>query len=182
MKAWLAEQVLSIEDFEAMIERQLLIQKLRTRFTDEQVAERFTACAGDYARVELRQIAVAREDLASELLSQLYDEGADFDELAKSHSGDSSTTPGSAPETRFRVHLPAEIAEAVFSASAGATVGPFAMPFGFCLIHVVKLLPACLDDATEGVIREQMFGEWLAEVLAGETFSLPLLESLQQLT
>ena len=140
-----------------------------------------SACASharDYARAQLRQIIVPREDLANELLSQIHDDGRDFGELARGHSIHASARDGGLLGTSFRAELPAAIAAPVFAAAEGATLGPIATPEGFCLIRIHRLLPATLDEATAGLIREQLFQEWAAKLVAQQPIRFPLLETL----
>ena len=179
MGNWLAEQGFSIDDFEASLERQLLINKLKDRFTADDVAQRFASRNEDYACVHLRQIVVDREDLANELLSQIRDDGRDFSELARSHSIDRSLRRGGLLGELFCDKLPVAIGKEVCSAQAGQTIGPFASAEGFCLFLVESRIPAQLDAATAALIRGQLFDEWVASLLAEQSLSIPLLPALR---
>lgn len=179
MWAWLKEKGLSLDDFEASLERKLAIQKLKTRFTNDQIAERFQARQADYARAQLRQIVVQQEDLAKELLSQVLDEGREFAALAAMHSTHASAPHGGALKTVFRAELPV-VGDAVFSAAEGATLGPIATSDGFSLIRVERLLPPTLDEPTHSLIRDQLFQEWVASLLAEHPLRFPLLETLRE--
>jgi hypothetical protein len=177
--AWLTEKGLSVDEFEASLERKLAIRKLKSRFTDDDVAERFKSHEGDYARAQLRQILVEREDLAKELLSQIRDDGRDFGELAASHSIHASAPRGGALGVLFRAQLPAATGQAVFNAPEGSIVGPIATPDGFCLLRVERLLPPTLDEPTGSLIREQLFQQWVAKLLAERPLRFPLLDTLR---
>lgn len=181
MWAWLAGKGLSIDEFEASLERNLAIEKLKSHFSDADVNERFKSRAHNYDRAQLRQILVQREDLAKELLSQICDDGRDFGELAVSHSVHASAPRGGALGTLFRTQLPADVAVAVFASKAGATVGPIATQGGFCLFRVESLLPATLDAPTIELIRGQLFQELVAKLLAERPRRFPLLEALREL-
>lgn len=179
-RAWLNEQGLSVDEFEASMERSLAIPKLKSRFTQEQIADRFHARQSDYARAQMRQIVVQREDLAKELLSQIRDDGHDFAELATKHSIHASAPQGGALKALFRTQLPAPVGDAIFSAAAGAIVGPLATPEGIRLFRVEQLLPPTLDEPTSNLIRDQLFQEWTARFLAEQPLRFSLLESLRE--
>jgi parvulin-like peptidyl-prolyl isomerase len=90
---WLAGEALTAEDFEAGLERELLVAKLRRHLTQPRVAEHFAAHRDRYTSARLRRILVATEGEARELLAQVRDEGADFAELARQHSLDHASRP-----------------------------------------------------------------------------------------
>ncbi|HEV3023173.1 MAG TPA: peptidylprolyl isomerase [Pirellulales bacterium] len=163
---WLAREGLTIEDFEAGLERELLLAKLKQHLTGPQVANRFHARRDRYARAALRLIVVASEGIGRELLAQIIEEGQDFAALARKHSlhGPSRLAGGSLGVVA-RYDLPADAADAVFAASPGNVVGPLPGPDGFRLILVEELLPPELDDETQEVIRQELFDAWLNDRL-----------------
>ena len=176
-QAWLARQRLSVQDFEAALESDLLIEKLKDHLTRDRIAGHFADHRDSYARVRLRQIVVAREDLARELLSQLQ-EGREFAQVARQHSQHPSGSEGGAVGEVFRRQLPAEIADAVFAARSGEVVGPLATPQGFLLLLVEEVRPAELDPQTTAAIRQELFEAWLNEQLSNITITYPLLDAL----
>src|SRR5262249_22099627 len=72
--AWLARQRLSVLEFEAALERDLLMDKLKDHLVKDHIATHFEQHRGQYDRLRLRQWTVPREDLARELLSQVRDD------------------------------------------------------------------------------------------------------------
>lgn len=176
--SWLAQQHLTLDDFEASIERDLRIERFREQVGRDSVADRFEEHKFDYARACLRQIVVAREDLACELLSQLRQEGRDFSELAFQHSMHPSRSDGGRLGVVLRRQLPQLVAGAVFAARAGQVIGPLATPDGFLLLLVEELQPADLDDMTAKFIREELFADWLSARLAEAPVSFPVLDTL----
>jgi parvulin-like peptidyl-prolyl isomerase len=177
-RQWLAREGRSVEDFEATLERDLLVAKFKQHLTQPRVAEHFAAHQGCYARAQLRQIVVASEELARELLAQITDEGRDFAELARAHSlhGSSRQAGGSLGRVP-RYALPAAAAEAVFAARAGAVVGPVAGEQGFHLFLVEAVEEPTLDETTAAVIRQELFDAWLKDQLKDMQIDLSWLES-----
>jgi parvulin-like peptidyl-prolyl isomerase len=164
---WLTREGLTIEDFEAGLERDLLLDKFKRHVTEPLLAGHFAAHRDRYARARLRQIVVGSEGLTRELVSQLTDEGQDFAELAGRHSlhGPSRLAGGSVGVVA-RHALPPAVAEAIFAARAGAVVGPIPGPDGFALFLVEALLPPELDEETTVIVRQELFDAWLRERLA----------------
>jgi parvulin-like peptidyl-prolyl isomerase len=177
-RQWLAREGLTVEDFEADLERDLRLAKLKRHLTEPHVADRFNAEGDRYGRAALRQIVVASEGTARELLAQVTEEGQDFAELARKHSlhGPSRLAGGSLGVVA-RYALPADVAEAVFAASPGDVVGPLPGLDGFRLILVEELLPPELDDETRAVIRQDLFDAWLKDQLKDVRIDLSWLQS-----
>jgi putative peptide maturation system protein len=164
--AWLARQGLTGDDFERSLEADLLAAKFRDHLTRDRLPGHFAAHRDHYARARLRQIIVASEGTARELLARVADEGRDFAELARAHSLDDASRPtGGSLGAVPRLALPASAAEAIFSAKPGAVVGPVATDRGYGLFLVEELLPAELDEETAALIRRELFDAWLAEQL-----------------
>ncbi len=175
-RQWLAEQRLSVDDFEAGLERDLLLEKFIDHTSRDCIAGRFTARQQDYARVWLQQLVVAREDVACELLSQIREEGRSLGELAREHSLDASRSVDGRLGMVLRCQLSPQVGDAVFSSREGDVVGPLATPSGFSLFLVEALRPAELDAATCSFIRGELFDEWLNRQLEERPLVIPLLD------
>lgn len=177
---WLAADGLSVEDFEAGIERDLLIDKFKDHLATDRVDGHFAAHRERHARAQLRQIVVASEEIARELLAQVNHEGSDFAELARAHSlHDPSRGSGGSLGLVPRYALPEPAAATIFSAKPGAVVGPVATERGFHLFLVEALTEPVLDDVAATVIREELFTAWLQEQLRDVRIDLSGLESME---
>jgi parvulin-like peptidyl-prolyl isomerase len=164
--AWLARQGLTVDDFERSLEADLLAVKFRDHLTRDCLPGHFAAHRDRYARARLRQIVVASEEVARELLSQITDEGRDFAELARAHSRHGPSRPaGGSLGLVPRFAVPAAAAEAIFAARPGAVVGPVAGAEGFHLLLVEDLREPALDEPTAAVIRQELFDAWLRDQL-----------------
>ena len=177
-RAWLTERSLSADDFEAFLEDNLLLDKLKRHVIGDGVAERFRSRPADFDQLRLQQMLLAREDLAREVHVQLTEEGADFGELAARHSLHPSRAAGGQVGPILRRQLTGPVRQAVDSARVGVPVGPVATPEGFYLLVVEEVTAAQLDAATAAAIAQDLFGEWLAQRLAEAAFSAPLLDVL----
>src|SRR5205823_12043695 len=74
---WLAARGLSVDDFEASLEQELLAAKLWQHLTAPEVSRHFTDHQADFERLRLALVLVPREHLARELASQVRDAGRD---------------------------------------------------------------------------------------------------------
>jgi len=176
--AWLAREGLSVMNLEAVLERDLLVARLREHVTAPLIEGHFAAHRDRYDRVRLGLIVVARADLARELLTQIREEGRDFAELAREHSlHGPSRDRGGELGVLLRRQLPPG-AEAVFTAREGEVIGPVALPDGFHLFRVGAMSAAELDGPTIELVRKELFDAWLTERLGGARPELPLLEGL----
>jgi parvulin-like peptidyl-prolyl isomerase len=175
---WLAQEGLTVEDFEAGLESDLLVARLKDHWTGPRIAAHFAAHRDRYAQARLRQIVVASEEVARELLAQITEEGRDFAELARQHSLHApSRLAGGSLGLVPRFALPTAAAKAIFAARAGAIVGPVASDQGPLLYLVEDLSEPALDDTTAALIREELFGDWLKERLQDLRFDLSWLDS-----
>jgi parvulin-like peptidyl-prolyl isomerase len=166
--AWLAGRGLSVDDFEASLEQDLLAAKLRQHLTAAEADGHFAAHRAGFERLRLAQLLLPREDLARELASQVRDEGRDLADVAREHG--LQLARGQV----FRKDLSDPPAVPLASAGAGALVGPVPTPRGFALVLVEERRPAEPDDATRQHIQDDLFRSWLAARLHEAKIDLPL--------
>ncbi|MBI1918272.1 MAG: peptidylprolyl isomerase [Planctomycetes bacterium] len=176
-EAWLAERRLGVEDFQTLVERPLLRRKLAEHLTRGQVERYFAENRSQFDRARLSQIVVGREGIASELMAQITEDGADFAALARKHSLDSASAPaGGSLGVVDRKKLSPSVEAAVFGARPGDVVGPFKTAQGFHVIKVEEILPAQLDDKTTEAIRDRLFEDWLRQRQRRARVQTPLLD------
>jgi parvulin-like peptidyl-prolyl isomerase len=178
-RAWLEHEGLAVPTFEAGLERELIIEKLKHHITRGQVDSHFAANHVVYARAKLAHIVVAREELAKELLNKLHDDGEEFAAMAAEHSLYPLTMNGALAGWIFRWQLDSQVAKAVFSAHSGEIIGPLAIQEGFQIIKIDELQPPILDGRTRAMIRQELFEQWLHSQLNKRTIHFPLLDAVQ---
>jgi parvulin-like peptidyl-prolyl isomerase len=175
--AWLARQRLSVLDFEDTLERDLLMDKLKDHLIGDRIAAHFEQHRSQYDRLRLRQLTVAREDLARELLSQVRDDGRDFAALAQKPQAGTAENGSSSVMVLLRRQLLPAVATAL-PTTAGEVGGPVATAKGFALVQVEEVQPAQLDSDTMASIRQELFEAWLREQLEQRPIRYPLLDEL----
>jgi parvulin-like peptidyl-prolyl isomerase len=166
--AWLTARGLSVEDFQANLEQQLLAAKLRQHRTAPEVDSHFTAHQADFERLRLALVLAPREDLARELASQVREEGRDLADVAREQG-----LPLQRLDT-FRKEMSGPLGSALASAGDGQLVGPVGTPDGFALILVEQRQPAELDAATRQYIQDELFQGWLLARLREAKIDLAL--------
>lgn len=87
------------------------------------------------ATAAARHILVKTEEACADLKQQIVD-GADFAELAKTHSSCPSGAKGGALGTFSPGQMVREFDEVVFSAPIGVVQGPVKTQFGYHLVEV----------------------------------------------
>jgi parvulin-like peptidyl-prolyl isomerase len=177
-RQWLTREGLTVEEFEAGLECDLLVEKFKHHLAQPRLADHFVAQRDRYAQAQLRQIVVGSEEVARELLAQIIDEGCDFAALACEHSlhGPSRLAGGSLGLVP-RYTLPPASAEAIFAARAGTVIGPVAGEQGFHLFLVEALAEPTLDEQTATAIRQELFDAWLKDRLQDVRIDLSWLQS-----
>jgi len=161
---WLAENSLTREDWELMLEEDLLTLKLREVLTTSQVDRYFAENRLAFDCATISHIVVLDAEAAKELRAQIVEEGSYFYALARRHSCDAATRPaGGYFGMVKRAEMEATMEAAVFGARAGDVVGPFKTGSGWRLIRVEALHPAKLDETTREEIGSWLFNEWLNE-------------------
>lgn len=175
--AWLSANYLSVEEWEEGLEQELLTRHVRDAVVGKRIEEYFAQHLLSHEGVELSQLLVRDEDLASELALQIAEEGADFHALARRHSLDRDTRrAGGYRGMARRGELPPAAQAAVFGAAEGEVVGPFRAREGWWLLKVEKLHPAVLDGALRERLAEELFEEWLGVRREQAEIQIPLLE------
>jgi hypothetical protein len=150
--SWLAAQRLSLDNFQARLEQDVLAAKVPRHLTGAEVDRHFAAQQAGFDRVRLAQVVVGRADVAQELASQVREEGRELVDVAREQN-----LPLTRVE-RFRKQLPGPLG----TAKAGQLTGPVGTAGGFLLVLVEECRPAELDSVTRQRIQQELSAAWLA--------------------
>lgn len=167
--AWLAQNGLSADDFEAGLEESLLVAKLRQQRSAAEVEVYFSTHQVGFERLRLGLLAVERDDLARELASQVRDEGRDLYAVAQEHG-----LPVIRRQT-LRKELGEALAAALATAKDGEVVGPIATPQGFVLVQIEERREPVLDPSIRQAIEQELFDKWLADGTKQATFDFTVI-------
>ncbi|EDX76591.1 PPIC-type PPIASE domain protein [Coleofasciculus chthonoplastes PCC 7420] len=160
--AWLADQRITPDDWEAGIRLRLLTQKLADCLFGNEVEKFFTQNRLDYEQILLYQLILASEPLARELFYEIEEGEISFYEAAHLYDIDPERKRRCGYEGKvYRWRLKPEMASAVFAAPIGEVVGPIKTDLGYHLLRAEEFIPAQLTPERSQEILNRLFGQWL---------------------
>ncbi|AOW98108.1 peptidylprolyl isomerase [Moorena producens PAL-8-15-08-1] len=160
--AWLADQMVTAEDWEAGISDRLLAQKLAESLFSKHVEKSFAQNRLDFEQVLVYQILVDSEEIAQELFYQIEEGEISFYEAAHFYDIDPERQrrcgyEGKLPRWSFKP----EIAAVIFSVQPGEVTHPLHTEQGYHLFLVEEFIRAELTEEKSKEILQGMFQEWL---------------------
>jgi parvulin-like peptidyl-prolyl isomerase len=165
---WLKSTNLTVEQVEGSLESAILMDKLAEKVVDGKQIEKYyneNPTAFDYARVS--QIVVDNKGKAEEIALSAREEGEDFAKLARQHSQDQVTRCGGGFVgliTREESNgYPKATTDRIFAGKPGEVIGPVQVGNSYCLMKVEDCGRRPLDDDLRFELRDEIFGQWLAE-------------------
>ena len=164
--AWLADQMISPDEWETGIRDRLLAQNLAKSLFDKEIEKLFAQNKLDFDQVILYQIIVSSDKLAQELFYQIEEREISFYEAAHLYDIDKKRRLQCGYEGElYRLSLKPDVSAIVFSGKTGEVLGPFATEQGYHLLMVEEFIPAQLTPERYQEILDNMFKEWLASEL-----------------
>ncbi|MGB7443746.1 MAG: peptidylprolyl isomerase [Coleofasciculaceae cyanobacterium] len=164
--AWLAEQMITPDQWEEGIRDRLLSKKLAESLFNKEVEKFFAQNKIYFEQVLLYQIILEDGKVAQELLYQIEEKEISFYEAAKFYDIDENRRQNCGCAGFIeRSKLKPDIAAAIFSGQLGEVVGPIKTEQGYHLLMVEKFIPAELTPKRYQEILDDMFQQWLASEL-----------------
>lgn len=161
--AWLADQMISVEDLEAGICDRILSQKLAENLFAKEVEKIFVQSKLQFDQIILYQIIVTNLQLAREIFYEIQEGEISFFDAAHLYDIDENRRHLCGCEGKvYRWGLKPDIAVAVFSAKPGEVIRPIETERGYHLCMVEKFLPAELTPERYQEILHNLFNEWLS--------------------
>ncbi len=162
--AWLKDQMITMEEWEAGIKNHLLEKKLAKNLFDKDVEPYFAQNKLDFDQLVFYQIIVPYQRLAQEIYYQIEEEEISFYEAAHLYDMDEQRRYHCGYEGKIgRWSLPAYLAEAIGNANIGQVVGPIPSQDQkqYHLLMVQDFIPAELTSERHEYIINRLFQEWL---------------------
>ncbi|WP_424095619.1 peptidylprolyl isomerase [Moorena producens] len=160
--AWLADNMITSDDWEAGIRQQLLAKKLSKCLFDKDVEKFFGQNRLDFDQILLYQIIVANEKLAQELFYQIEEKEISFYQAAHIYDIDEERRQKCGFEGKlYRWNLRTDIAAIVFGVPIGQVVNPVKTPQGYHILMVERFIPAELTPERYDEILDRLFQDWL---------------------
>ncbi|BAY64125.1 hypothetical protein NIES22_42190 [Calothrix brevissima NIES-22] len=164
--AWLADQLVSADDWEIGIRDRLLSKKLAEALFSQDVELYFIENQLEFEQVSLYQIIVESEKLAQEIYYQIAEAEITFYDAAHIYDIDIQRRKHCGYEGNiYRFALEPDIAAALFSASTEELIGPLKSEQGYHLFWVDEFIPATLTPERYQEILNDMFNNWLHQEL-----------------
>lgn len=161
--AWLADQMISVEDLEAGICDRILSQKLAENLFAKDVEKIFVQSKLQFDQIILYQIIVTNLQLAQEIFYEIQEGEISFFDAAHLYDIDENRRHLCGCEGKvYRWGLKPDIAVAVFSAKPGEVIRPIETDRGYHLFMVEKFIQAELTPERYQEILHNLFNEWLS--------------------
>lgn len=166
--AWLANQLIQINDWELGIRQQLLTRKLVESLFASEVRRRFTQDQREFEQILLYRITVPYATLSQELFYRIEEAEISFYEAAHLYNVELRLRLQCGYEgKKYRQDLEPAIADIIFNAVEGKVLGPFCSSCeAYDLLLVEKFFSATLTPEVYEKIINQLFEEWLSMQLA----------------
>ncbi|MBD2493126.1 peptidylprolyl isomerase [Nostoc sp. FACHB-280] len=164
---WLADQLITPEDWERGICDRLLSHKLAQVLFANEVEHFFQRNRAEFEQVILYQMIIDSETLAQELYYQIEDGEISFYHAAKIYDIDIYRRRKCGYEgIVYRSALQPDIATVVFRAAPQQVTLPYKTEQGYHLFLVEEFIPAELTKERYQEIMDKMFQNWLQTELA----------------
>lgn len=167
-QSWLKAANLTVEQVEGSLESAILMDKLAEKVVDNKQIEKYyneNPTAFDYARVS--QIVVADKGKADEIALNAREDGGDFAKLARQYSVDEGSKCGGGfvglISRESSNGFSRATTDRIFAGKPGEVIGPVQMGTSYCLIKVEDSGRRPLDEELRFTLRDQLFGQWLAD-------------------
>ncbi|MBA3923270.1 MAG: peptidylprolyl isomerase [Nostocaceae cyanobacterium] len=164
--AWLAEQLISADDWEIGIHNSLLSKKLSTTLFAKEVEKFFAQNRLDFEQIILYQIIVSNKKLAQEIFYQLEEGEISFYEAAHLYDIDEIRRQQCGYQGKiYRFDLKPDVAAVLFTTQPKKVVAPIQIEQDYYLFLVEDFIPAELTTEKYQDILDKIFQEWLAAEL-----------------
>ncbi|GAB1541072.1 hypothetical protein NUACC21_37420 [Scytonema sp. NUACC21] len=159
---WLKHHHFSLEDFEALIQTNVLSRKLAHHLFADKVEQFFYEHQLNYILAVTYEIIFDDRDLALELFYALEEGEISFPEIARSYiSNPELRRTGGYQGLKRRGDFRPEIAAAVFATNPPQILKPITTSKGVYLIFVEEIIQPQLDEQLRFQIQQELFSGWL---------------------
>ncbi|MGM3305985.1 peptidylprolyl isomerase [Anabaena sp. WFMT] len=161
---WLEKHLLSVNEFEELVYKNVLSRNLANHLFSDQVEKFFYEHKLDYFVAVTYQVIFDSRDVALEMFYALQEDEITFPEIARLYIQE--------PELRrvygyqglqHRKDFRPEIAAAVFASTPPQILKPITTPKGVYLIWVEEIIQPQLDEQLREKIITELFSDWLKQ-------------------
>lgn len=164
--AWLEENMITSDEWEAGIRAKLLKHKLADSLFDKEAEKVFAENRSDYELASLYHIAVPFEHLAQEIRYQIEEEEISFFYAAHLYDIDARRRCHCGYEGKLsRWDLKSDIATIIFGSTVHFPIGPIEDDDAFHLFLVEEFISPELTPTIKQDIVKKLFKDWLEREL-----------------
>jgi len=161
---WLAGNGMDYETFHAQVSSGFKVKRLKDVVAEPKLQEYFIERKVYLDRVVLSRIVVEDKDLAEELKTQILEQTATFEQLAREYSLTDDRIVNGMVGPVSRGTMPDVLRAVIDDGSAGETIGPVGLEGRWGLFRIEEFLPASLEDGKlKQSLIDELFEQWLAE-------------------
>lgn len=162
--AWLQKYHLSLDEFEEIVESNVLSSKLANHLFANQIEPFFIENQLNYTGAAIYEVVLDDEDLALELFYAVQENEISFQEVAREYIQEPELRrAGGYRGIQQRSHLRPEISAAVFAAHPPQVLKPIVTQKGVHLIWVEEILQPQLNESLRFQILGDLFATWLKQ-------------------
>jgi parvulin-like peptidyl-prolyl isomerase len=163
---WLGKYALSLDDFEELVDSELLTNKLVKHLFADKVEPYFFENQLNYAGAVIYEVILDDEDLAMELFYAIKEGETSFYDVAHQYIQDTELRRKCGYRGKVnRNDLKPEISAAVFAAKSPQLLKPIITSKGVHLILLEEIISPELNDKLRDRIMSDFFDEWLMRQL-----------------
>ncbi len=165
-KIWLSDRGMTIEHLEALVLRQLKLNKFKQNWAAK-VDSYFLKRKAQLDRISFSLLQTQNAELAQELYYRIRDDGQSFEEIVQQY-----------PDIQFQVISRVEIEKHSFIApilkkyQIHQPCAPILVNNYFTIVRVDQIFPAQLDEAMRQRLIDELFNKWLQEQLANTVIKM----------
>jgi parvulin-like peptidyl-prolyl isomerase len=161
---WMQKHGLSLDEFEEMLQANILSTKLSNHLFADKVEPWFIEHQLDYAQVIMYEVVLEDADMAMELFYAIQAGEQNFHQVSREYIQDRELRrTGGYRKPLRRTDLKPEISAAVFSAKPPQLLKPIVTSNGAHLILVEEAIAPQLDAAKAAQIQNELFAGWLKQ-------------------
>jgi parvulin-like peptidyl-prolyl isomerase len=162
--SWLQNHALSLDDFEELVEINVITSKLAHHLFGAKVEPFFVEHQLEYVQAVTYEVVLDDADLAMEIFYAIEEGEISFHEVAHRYILDPEQRRcGGYRGALCRQDLKPEISAAVFAATPSQVLRPIVTSKGAHLILVEEILSPTLDEILRYKIITSLFSEWLKQ-------------------
>jgi parvulin-like peptidyl-prolyl isomerase len=172
LQVWLGQQGMTAQQLEALMLRDLKLEKFKENTWGDQVESYFIQSKSKLDRVVYSLIRTREAGIAQELYFRIQEGEATFAELAQQYSqGSESQTGGLVGPVELNVPHP-KIAQILTASKVGQLHPPVPIAEWWILLRLEKYQSAQLDEPTRRRLLADLFQKWLGEQMSQVSYAV----------